>query len=203
MELVQRAMNRLEVCVEAVVKLGKDVTKLTDKIKDTMARGGGLSEYNRLVKYATRLEELRVMAKTRADELTVDLLDHDTEKEAYKSAKDAKEKVETTASETFEQIHMAMMLWLDEQKKREDATAVAAEAAAEAATAASAAVAEAPQAPVDEFKGFKEYNAFRPEILHKKDSLGAIRLWLRAEARAEDAGPVSYTHLTLPTKRIV
>ena len=50
MELVQRAMNRLEVCVEAVVKLGKDVTKLTEKIKDTMAKGGGLSEYNCLVK---------------------------------------------------------------------------------------------------------------------------------------------------------
>ena len=121
MELVRRATNRLEVCVEAVVKLGKDVTKLTEKIKDTMAKGGRLSEYNRLVKYATRLEELKV---------TVDLLDHDTEKEAYKSAKDAKEKVETTASETFEQIHTATMLWLDEQKKREDAAAAAAEAAA-------------------------------------------------------------------------
>ena len=180
MQLVKRATNRLEVCVEAVIKLAKDVAKLEEKMKDAMSKGGGASEYNRLVRYATRLEELKLAAETTSDELTVDLLDRDTEQEAFKSAKDAKTKVETTASSTFDQIHEATMVWLNEVQRREQAATLAAERAATDATAAAAAAAESPPTPVEEFKGFKEYNAFRPEILHKKDSLGMMRLWLRA-----------------------
>ena len=116
-ELVKRARGKMEAHITSAYKVAKNIEVMIDKLELNIKKGGGQAEYQRMVTYTTKMEEMRDVVTEKANELLGDLLDPTENAEERESVTKARDKLE----ETSDLIQGATDKWLDEVNRREAA----------------------------------------------------------------------------------
>ena len=147
--------------------------KNKQRLISAITEGGGVAEYDRVVKDGTRLSDQRENIIMKFTRLTSELL-QETETDAIATATTHKDDVVTKIDDALDELHAVSMQWFHELRRREEQEESPEERRSSRSSSGTDGTAS------NGTTGFKDFSSFRPEILKVKDKTPVMRQWLQS-----------------------